>query len=114
MGAIIALQLYTERDEPELLKLELDTFWAAFADADPISSIHKYLGRIVALHLKDMTPNRTFTELGDGTLDIIGYTKAAQSGGTRFFSVENDSPSIPSLESARRSFDNMRRSMEWW
>ena len=53
------------------------------------------------------------TDLGDGTLDIIGYTRIAQSGGTKTFSVENDSPSIPSLDSARRLFDDMHCSMEW-
>jgi len=99
--------------DPELLKLELDVFWTAFAGADPMRFIQKYLQRIVALHLKDMTSTRTFTELGDGTLDIIGYTRAAQSGGVQTFIVENDNPDIPSLESARRSFDNMHRSMEW-
>jgi sugar phosphate isomerase/epimerase len=104
----------TAGTDPELLKLELDTFWTVFAGADPIGFIHKHPGRIVALHLKDMTPNHTFTEVGDGILDIAGYTKAAESGGTRIFIVENDNPSIPPLASARRSFENMRRSMEWW
>jgi sugar phosphate isomerase/epimerase len=106
MGAIIGLQLYTVRDETASdLK---STF------VDPISFKRKHPRRIVALHLKDMTPDRTFTEVGDGTLAIASDTKAAQSGGTKYFILENDNPSIPSLESARRSFENMRRSMEWW
>jgi sugar phosphate isomerase/epimerase len=92
----------------------LCTIWAAFAGVDPIGFMPKHPGRIVALHLKDMTPNRTFTEVGDGTLDVTGYTRTARSGGTRTFIVENDSPGIPSLTSARRSFENMRQSMEWW
>jgi hypothetical protein len=61
-----------------------------------------------------MTSNRTFTEVGDGTLDIAGNTRTAQSYSTRAFIVANDNPGIPSLTSARRSFENMRRSMEWW
>ena len=68
----------------------------------------------MALHLKDTTPDRTFTEEGDGTLDIAGYAKAAQSHGTKYFIVEIDNPNTPSLQSARRSFVNKRRSIEWW
>jgi sugar phosphate isomerase/epimerase len=100
--------------DPTLVKLELDIFWAAFAGTDPVDFINKHSERIVALHLKDMTPRREFTEVGDGTLDITSSTKAAQASGTQYFIVENDSPSVPSLISARRSFDNIHRRLKWW
>ena len=109
-GELLIDQLIAGTD-PALLKLELDIFWAAFAGADPIGFINKHSERIVALHLKDMTPDRKFIEVGDGTLDITGITKAAQASGTNYFIVENDSPSIPSLASARRSFENIHRSI---
>jgi len=108
------IDVLTASTDPSLLKLELDTFWATLAGADPIGFMHKHSGRIVALHLKDMTPDRTFTEVGDGTLDIAGYTRVAQANGISTFIVEHDNPGIPSLASARRSFNNIHGSLKWW
>jgi sugar phosphate isomerase/epimerase len=121
MSHIIALQLYTVRDEtardfkstPHSVA-EIGNAAVKCAGADPIGFMNKYPGRIVALHLKDMTPDRKLTEVGDGTLDIAGYAKAAQAGSTSYFIVENTSPSVPSLGSVLRSFENMRRKLEWW
>ncbi len=111
IGDETLLERLTAATDPELVKLELDTYWAAYAGFDPISIIQRYSGRIASLHLKDMTPERTFTEVGAGTLDIAGYTEAGQAAGVTVYIVENDKPAIPSLESARRSFENMHRSL---
>ena len=73
------------------------------------SYLKQYTGRIPLIHLKDMTPERTFTEVGDGQLDIKGFRQAAQEVGTQWYIVENDAPVLPSLESARRSFENLQR-----
>ncbi|GCE18166.1 sugar phosphate isomerase/epimerase family protein [Dictyobacter kobayashii] len=97
--------------DPNLVKFELDTYWAAFAGVDPIAFINKHSNRIATLHLKDMTPDRKFTEVGSGTLDIAGYIEAGQAAGATAFIVENDQPAIPSLESARRSFEDLHRSL---
>ncbi|GCE10171.1 sugar phosphate isomerase/epimerase family protein [Tengunoibacter tsumagoiensis] len=97
--------------DPTLVKLELDTYWVAFAGVDPIAFINRHPGRIASVHLKDMTPERTFTEVGDGTLDIAGIVQAARNSGTQRFIVENDQPAIPSLESAQRSFENLHSSL---
>ncbi len=105
------LDLLAAATDPALVKLELDSYWAAYAGFDPVALINKYPGRIPLIHLKDMTPERTFTEVGDGTLDISDYVEAGQANGVHAFIVENDQPSIPSLESARRSFENMHRSL---
>jgi sugar phosphate isomerase/epimerase len=97
--------------DPELVKLELDTYWAAYAGIEPVELIERYKGRIVSLHLKDMTLERTFTEIGEGTLDITAYIEAGQATGIKIYIVENDKPTIPSLQSARNSFNNMHRSL---
>lgn len=101
------LDILLNETDPALVALEFDVYWAAFAGVDPIAYLHKYPGRVPLVHLKDMTPERTFTEVGEGTLDIQGIINAAQQGGTQWFAVENDAPTIPSLESARRSYENL-------
>ncbi len=111
VGNETLLERLAAATDPALVKLELDTYWAAYAGVDPVELIQRYSGRIGSLHLKDMTPERTFTEVGAGTLDIATYIEAGQAAGVEIYIVENDKPSIPSLESARKSFNNMHRSL---
>jgi sugar phosphate isomerase/epimerase len=111
IGTETLLERLTAATDPTLVKLELDTYWAAYAGIDPVTLIKQYGQRISSLHLKDMTPERTFTEVGNGTLAISDYVEAGQATGVTVYIVENDKPQIPSLESARRSFENMHRSL---
>ncbi len=92
-----------------LVKLELDVYWAAYAGVDPSTFLQQHAGRIPLVHLKDMTPERAFAEVGDGTLDIAHIIDVAQASGTQEFIVENDAPALPSLESAKRSLENIRK-----
>lgn len=94
---------------PDLVSLELDVYWAAYAGVDPVALLRRYEDRIPLLHLKDMTPEREFTEVGAGTLDIQSICQAAEEGGTRWYIIENDEPRLPALESARVSLENLRR-----
>lgn len=109
-GKTIYEQLIAQTD-PALVKFELDTYWAAFAGQDVVALIKGLDRRVVTLHLKDMTADRTFTEVGDGTLNIADYIAAGQAAGVKTFIVENDKPAIPSLDSARRSLENLHRSL---
>ena len=64
--------LYGETD-PELVKLEADVYWMAYAGEDPAALIRKYPGRFTLIHLKDMTGEgdaRTYAEIGEGHLDF--------------------------------------------
>jgi sugar phosphate isomerase/epimerase len=103
------LDILLENSDPAYVQLELDTYWVAYANADPIAYLGKVAGRVPLIHLKDMTPERTFTEVGDGILDEVGIIRAAQAAGTQWYIVENDDPTIPSLESARRSLENLKK-----
>jgi sugar phosphate isomerase/epimerase len=90
------------------MQLELDSGWAAYSGVDPVAYLKQYAGRVPLLHLKDLTTERTFAEIGEGTLDIAEYYAAAEECGTRYFLVENDTPRHPSLESVRCSLQNMQ------
>jgi sugar phosphate isomerase/epimerase len=111
VGGQTILERMIAATDPALVKFELDTYWAAFAGENPINFIKQHGDRIVTLHLKDMTPERTFTEVGTGTLDIAGFIEAGQAAGVTAYIVENDQPTIPSLESAKLSFEDLHRSL---
>lgn len=102
------LDLLLEGTDPLVVALEFDAYWAAYAGVDPIAYIRKQAGRVLLLHCKDMAADRSFAEVGDGTLDMTGICRAAAGQGTRWYIVENDQPKIPSLDSARRSLENLR------
>jgi sugar phosphate isomerase/epimerase len=104
------IDLLLAATDPELVQIELDIYWAAYAGADPAAFLAEHSGRVPILHLKDMTPDRRFTEVGDGILGLRRLTTSAREHGVRWGIVENDAPQMPTLESARRSLENI---LEW-
>src|SRR5437763_13417051 len=64
--------------DPALVVLELDVYWAAYAGADPTAYLRRRAGRVPLLHLKDMAADRSFAEVGDGTLDLPAIFAAAE------------------------------------
>lgn len=88
--------------------LELDLYWAAYAGADPQRAIQHYAHRLRLLHVKDLAADRTYTEVGSGTLDWPTLLPAAQHAGCEWFIVEHDKPTLPSLESANQSLTYLR------
>ncbi|GAC1560343.1 MAG: sugar phosphate isomerase/epimerase [Ktedonobacteraceae bacterium] len=107
-GGETLMDVLLAQTEPTLVKLECDVYWAAYAGVNPSTFLRQHAGRVPLVHIKDMTPERTFAEVGDGTLDIASIIEVARTSGTQEFIVENDAPVLPSLESARRSLENIR------
>ena len=103
------MDLLLAHTDATLVKLECDVYWVAYAGVNPSAFLQQQAGRVSLVHLKDMTPERTFAEVGDGTLPITSIIEVARASGVQEFVVENDAPSMPSLESARRSLENIRR-----
>lgn len=102
--------LYANSD-PELVQLELDTYWVKNGGEEPVEYINKYSGRVPLIHLKDMKDdeNRSFAEVGTGTLDMNAIFEAAQKAGTKWYIVEQDvCPGSP-LDSAKISIENLKK-----
>ena len=94
------------------LKAEVDTYWVAKAGLDPIEYLKSLGGeRLVSVHLKDMadTEDKGYTEVGEGILDEAGIIETALSMGVDTFVVEEDEPKIHCIESARVSFENIKK-----
>lgn len=102
------LDLLLDGTDPALVVLECDVYWVAHAGADPAAYLRRHAGRVPLVHVKDMAADRGFADVGEGTLDLAGLFTAAEEGGVQWYIVENDQPRGPSLESARRSLENLR------
>lgn len=102
------LEALLERTDGELVGLELDVYWAAHAGVDPHGFLATHGDRIPLLHLKDMDRDGAWTEVGDGTLDLLRLYREAAKPRVRWCIVEHDEPRLPALESPRRSLQNLR------
>lgn len=94
--------------DPELVALELDIGWASYGGVDPIAVLRERTGRVPLVHVKDFGANRESVDVGEGTLDWRAILPVARQAGARWYIVENDEPSGPSVESARRSLEYLR------
>jgi len=98
------LDYLLQATDPSLVKIELDVYWVAYAGVDPVSYLQKLEERVALVHLKDMAADRSMTEVGKGILNMQQIYAFAQARGL-WGIVELDYPQIPSLDSARISFE---------
>ncbi len=96
----------------ELLKSQTDVYWVQYAGYDPAEFIRKHAGACLTVHAKDMEPGEEcfFAEVGEGVLDWPSIFEACETvGGTQWYIVEQDQCRRPSIESARLSFENLKK-----
>lgn len=87
------LDLLLDAVPAEILSLELDVYWAAYAGVDPVAYIQKHAGRISMVHVKQMKDYTTkeCCNVADGVIDFAEVIRVAQQGGTRHFVLEQES-----------------------
>jgi sugar phosphate isomerase/epimerase len=108
IGSDVVYDLILRNTNPEAVKMEWDTFYAAKAGADALRYFADYPDRFRLVHLKDMASNGEITDLGKGTVRFPALIAAAQGAGVRHFFVEHDQARNP-LASARAGFDYVKR-----
>lgn len=85
-----AYQVLTEGTDPNLVKLEVDMFWADKAGQDLIEMIDTYAGRIHLCHVKDRNEYGMMCLPGEGGIDFQSVFLQARKAGLQHFFVEND------------------------
>jgi sugar phosphate isomerase/epimerase len=90
--------------DPNLVKVELDLFWAVAAGEDPKALIRRLPGRIYAYHVKDRTAEGRMTSVGEGTIDFADIFTLNEVAGVQHFYVENDQSPAPYLPDITTSF----------
>lgn len=102
-------RLMAETD-PRAVQAELDVYWIARAGLDPVDYIRKYAGRLPQLHLKDMDgADGSFTELGNGTVDLAACVEAARDTICEWLIYEQDVCKCPPFESAVVSLEYLKK-----
>lgn len=76
-----------------LLSLELDVYWAAFAGVDPYAYLEKQNNRTTLLHIKQIRDMQTkeCCDLDEGILDFTRLIELGKQGKIRHFILEQES-----------------------
>ncbi len=92
---VIPYDFILEETDPELVKMELDLYWIAYADRDPLEYFRRYPGRFPLCHVKDMGEDRSITDVGKGQIDFIRIFTESETAGLKHYIVEHDNPEDP-------------------
>ncbi|RZK31076.1 MAG: sugar phosphate isomerase/epimerase, partial [Hymenobacter sp.] len=84
--------LLLNQTDKNLVKMELDLYWATKAGHDPIALFKAHPGRFPLWHVKDMdkTDKKDFTEVGNGSIDFKKIFAQKNLAGMKYFFVEQD------------------------
>lgn len=93
--------------------MEMDMYWVNKAGQDPIALINKHPGRFPLWHIKDMdkTPEKNFTEVGNGSIDFKNIFKYADKAGLQYFFVEQDKTPGDPFNSITQSITYIKKNL---
>ncbi len=112
VGGTNGLEIILAETDPALVKIELDVGWVTWAGSSPAPLMRK-MGRerLRVIHLKDcvLTPEKSWTEVGTGALDLPGVVAACRELDIQYAFIEQDTCKRPPLESIAISLANARK-----
>jgi sugar phosphate isomerase/epimerase len=99
--------------DKKLVQMELDLYWIAKAGHDPLALFKKHPGRFPLWHVKDMdkTPQKAFTEVGNGSIDFKKIFAHADEAGMKYFFVEQDSTPGSPFDSVTQSITYIKKNL---
>jgi sugar phosphate isomerase/epimerase len=99
--------------DPNLVKMELDLYWATKAGQDPVKIFEAHPGRFPLWHLKDMdaTPEHSFTEVGHGTIDFKRIFAHKATAGMKYWFVEQDKCPGSPFDSITKSITYIKQNL---
>lgn len=99
--------------DKDLVKMEMDLYWVTKANQDPIALFNEHPGRFPLWHVKDLdkTPERNFTEVGNGVIDFKNIFKHADKAGMKYFFVEQDKTPGDPYDSIKQSISYIKKNL---
>jgi sugar phosphate isomerase/epimerase len=107
----LPFDLLLAETDAKLVKIELDLYWITKAGHDPLAYFAKHPGRFPLVHVKDMdnTPQKSFTEVGRGTIDFKKIFAQSGQAGIRHYFVEQDQCPGSPFDSIKVSVDYLKQ-----
>jgi len=102
-------QLLADTDK-KLVTMELDLYWIAKANQDPLAYMARHTGRFTLFHVKEMdkTDKRGITEVGRGVIDFKTIF-AKSKGAIKHYFVEQDTCPGSPFDSIKLSIDYLKQ-----
>jgi sugar phosphate isomerase/epimerase len=94
--------------DPKLMAMQMDIYWVAFANHNPLDWFRLYPGRWELCHAKDMAASekRESIEVGDGVIDFSAIFKQSQVAGLQHYVIELEHYKTTPLEGVGRARAN--------
>jgi sugar phosphate isomerase/epimerase len=112
-GGQLPYDILLKETDKQLLKMELDLYWATKAGHDPLALFKAHPGRFPLWHVKDMdkTEKKDFTEVGNGVIDFKKIFAARQLAGMQYFFVEQDRTPGDPFVSIKQSIGYIKKAL---
>jgi sugar phosphate isomerase/epimerase len=106
-------QVLLDNTNKDHVKFEVDLYWITKAGHDPVELFKAHPGRFPMWHVKDMdnTPDHSFTEVGNGTIDFKNIFKYADKAGLEYFFVEQDKTPGDPFDSITKSIAYIKKNL---
>ena len=109
-NGVHALDYIYDNTDSEQVMAELDVYWITKGGEDPVKYIKHYAKRLPQLHLKDMDPqDGSFTELGQGCIDLAACIRAAEESICEWVIYEQDVCKRSPFDSAVMSLEHLNK-----
>ena len=108
---VAMLDRLMDMTDPELVVMELDLYWVAYANEDPAYWIQHLGDRIHAFHVKDManSSKRETIEVGEGVIDFVSLFRLPSSGKVKYYIVELEDYKTNSMDGVETSLHNLKK-----
>ncbi|MEY3946810.1 MAG: hypothetical protein RJB03_1516 [Bacteroidota bacterium] len=112
-NGVLPFDILTKETSADLVKIELDLYWATKAGQEPVSLFKQHKGRVALWHVKDMdnTAKKNFTEVGNGVIDFATIFKNAKTSGMKHFFVEQDECPGSPFDSIAKSIGHIKSNL---
>ncbi|MEG2669900.1 MAG: sugar phosphate isomerase/epimerase, partial [Oscillospiraceae bacterium] len=87
--------------------LEVDCFWAAYADVNPYEYIKKWGKKIELIHIKQIDAEKVNVDVEDGILDVNKIIEAAKYA--KYFILEQEHFDKPVWDSITRNAEFLKK-----
>jgi len=96
--------------DPNLVKMELDLYWAKRGQQSIEELFTKNPGRFPLVHVKDMAASdKSTVEVGNGTIPFAEIFKLSKTAGIEHYLVEQDNCIGSPLDCVRKSFQYLKK-----
>lgn len=86
------LDIFAANTQPDLMFIELDTFWVEYTGLQSVDFINKYKERCAILHIKDMKSpeDKRNTIISKGIMDFKNITTQGKKYNVKWYTVEQE------------------------